>query len=204
MTSVALIGLVRIELPDRTLRFCSGGFIEFEGEVYRARDAVYGALGSVRAISEGIGDEIPALVIEILPSDTSISIAGLSVGAIQQSSVKLWIAEYNPETGLIVGTPDTRFIGFVDQPQVTFSRGQFTIQITAVPQLELLFFKDTGNGLSTAFHKSLYPGELGHDNASGMTIAVSWGVASPPRGGTSFAGGGFLGGTINNIFQAQN
>lgn len=195
MNTVSLVGLVRIELPDRTLRFSSGGFIQFDGETYEATDPVYGTIGSVRALSEGIGDTIPALVIDILPAQTSLSVNGLSVGAIQQSSVKLWVAEYNQETGVIIGTPELRFIGAVDQPQVTFALGQFTIQITCVPELELLFFRDDGNGLSTTFHKSIYgPGELGHDNATGLSRPIYWGVQSPPRTGVVFGGSGGGGG----------
>lgn len=125
------------------------------------------------------------------------AVSALSSGAIQKSRVRLWLAEYDTTTGEVVGTPELRFIGFVDQPQASFAFRQLTLQITAVPELEAMFFKDTGNGLSISFHKALYPGELGHDNASGLSIPIAWGVESPPRGSVYFGGGG--GGFGNNF-----
>jgi hypothetical protein len=200
---VGLTGLLKIELPDHTVLLTDGGVTEWNGDTYSAYDEVLGSLAAVDTISEGVGQEIPALELQFA-APGPVSVAALSSGAIQQSTVRLWIAEFDVDTGEVVGTPELRFIGFVDQPQVAFAYRQFTVTITAVPQLELLFFRDTGNGLSSTFHKSLYPGELGHDNASGLSVPVAWGAQSPPRGGTVFGGGGsFFGSNVLNGFQVN-
>lgn len=187
MTGVT--GLLKIELPDGDVLLSDGGVTEFGGDIYSPVDPVLGSLASIDTIAEGTGDELPALELTFAPPGVTATTA-LSNGAIQRSRVRLWIAEYDTDTGEVTGTPELRFIGFVDQPQVAFAFRQFSVTITCVPDLELLFAKDTGNGLSSTFHKALYPGELGHDNASGLSIPVAWGVSSPPRGGTTFSGSG--------------
>lgn len=189
---VGLTGLLKIELPDHTVTLSDGGVTEWGGDTYTAQDSVLGSLASIATIAEGIGQEIPALDLEFAPPGVT-AVTALSNGAIQQSEVRLWVAEFNIDTGAVVGTPELRFIGFVDQPQVSFAFRQFTVRITAVPHLEAMFFRDTGNGLSPTFHKALYAGELGHDNATGLTIPRAWGVQAPPRG--SGGGGGGSGGT---------
>lgn len=196
---VGITGLLNIELPGHTARLTDGGTTVFGSEIYTAYDNVLGSLAAVDTIAEGIGDEIPALDLTFAPP-SSEAVSALSSGAIQRSRVRLWLAEYDTATGEIVGTPDLRFIGFVDQPQISFAYGQLALQITAVPELEAMFYKDTGNGLSISFHKMMYPGELGHDNASGLSLPVAWGVESPARGAVYFAGGfGGAGGSFDGI-----
>lgn len=184
-----ITGLLKIELPDHTVLLSDGGVTEYDGDTYIAEDSLLGSLASIDTISEGIGQEIPALELGFAPP-SNVAVTALSNGAIQQSTVRLWIAEFDIDTGAVVGTPELRFIGFVDQPQVSYSLGQFGVTITAVPQLEALFFKDDGNGLSSSFHKSLYAGETGHDNATGLQVSVAWGANSPRSGGGSGGGGG--------------
>lgn len=193
---VGITGLLKIELPGHTVLLSDGGTTVFDGETYSSYDEVVGSLAALDTIAEGIGDEIPALDLTFAPPSVA-AVSALSSGAIQKSRVRLWLAEYDTTTGEVVGTPELRFIGFVDQPQISFAYRQLTLQITAVPELEAMFFKDTGNGLSISFHKALYPGELGHDNASGLSIPIAWGVESPPRGSVYFGGGG--GGFGNNF-----
>lgn len=183
-----ITGLLKIELPDHTVLLTDGGVTEYNGDTYSASDSLLGSLASIDTISEGVGQEIPALELGFAPP-SNVAVTALSSGAIQQSVVRLWVAEYDTVTGEVVGTPELRFIGFVDQPQVSYSFGQFGVTITAVPQLEALFFKDTGNGLSSSFHKALYSGETGHDNATGLQISVAWGANSPPSGNGSNSGG---------------
>ena len=196
--SNGITGLLKIELPDGDVLLSDGGVTVFGGDTYTTQDATLGSLASISTIAEGIGQEIPAVDFEFAPT-SNVAVTALSSGAIQQSTVKLWVAEYDVDTGEVSGTPELRFIGFVDQPRTGFAFNQFTVGITAVPQLEAMFYKDTGNGLSSTFHKALYAGELGHDNASGLSIPVAWGVTAPPRGGTVFGGSyGGGGGAFGN------
>lgn len=182
-----IVGLLKIELPAHTANICTGGFIVFGADTFQSRDSVLGTLAAVESMAEGIGDEIPALDLTFNPPN-AMAITTLSNGAIQKSGVRFWIAEYDSATGLIVDIPDLRFIGFIDQPIIRWGVREFEIALSAVSQAEWFFERDTGNSLSASFHKSLYPGETGHDNATGLGISTAWGVAGP-SGGTSFAFG---------------
>lgn len=189
---VGITGLLKIELPDHTVLLNDGGITSFGGDSYSPDDSLLGQIDSIDSLSEGIGQEIPALNMTFAPPSL-IAVTALSIGAIQQSRVSLWIADYDPESGAVVGTPELRFVGFVDQPKVQASFRQFNVSITAAPEMEVMFYKDAGNGLSSTFHKSIYPGETGHDNATGLAVSVAWGVKGPPSS-SQFVGGGGGGG----------
>jgi hypothetical protein len=55
---------------------------------------------------------------------------------------------------------------------------------------EKLFERNIGNSMNSSWHKYVNPGELGQDNATGLTGSVAWGVESAPGGGTTRGGGG--------------
>jgi hypothetical protein len=195
-----LTALLKIELPAHTAYLSDGGVTVFAGDTYRPEDDVLGALAAIEIMSEGTGQQIPALDIGFAAPGVG-AIAALSNGAIQQSRVRLWIAEYDTETGGVVGTPDLRFIGIIDQPQISAAFRELTISISVVPEMEFLFSRPDGNELSASFHKALYAGETGHDNATGLGIATAWGVASPPRANTGTRFGGSSGGRGSGMVQ---
>lgn len=199
METVSLTGLLKIELPTATVRLCDGGFFTWAGETYRGRDPLYGVITSVEGLEEGVGDEIPALDLEFAPPGT-VAPGGLSQPGFQQSRVRLWVADYDPETGLIVGDPEPEYDGMLDQTTLRVGRQERALATSIVPTAERLFQRNIGNSLSSAHHKKLWPGELGHDNATGLKVSAAWGVASPPRAGAS-AGvlGNFGRGEFSNV-----
>lgn len=195
---VSITGLLKIEFPSRTVRLCDGGFFTFASELYQSSDAVFGNIASLEPLTEGVGDEVPALELTLQPPG-STSAADLSQPSFQQSRARFWIAEYNPATGLIIGTPELAFDGQVDQTSIRVGRGERALAMTIVSTAERLFERNIGNTLSPNFHKSVWPGELGHDNAIGLKVPIAWGVASPVR--ASGAGGGFGSGVLNNVLS---
>lgn len=178
MQSIGLIGLVKLELPDGDARICDGGVIEFDSEIYREADPVWGAIGAVEPLSEGIGDEVPALQLVLLPPGVSQP-ADIHQPGMQASRVRFWIGEYDVATGLLDGTPDLMFDGQVDQCTLEIDRDERRVKMSVVSTAERLFERNIGNSLSSVFHKSIWPGELGHDNATGVGKPVAWGAASP-------------------------
>jgi hypothetical protein len=193
MQTLALIGLLKIELPDATVRLCDGGFIEFDGETYRSTDPVFGGIASLQSLTEGVGEEIPALELTLNPSGDSAA-ADLSQPGFQKSAVRLWVGEYDVDAGTLTGTPDLLFFGQIDQTILRIGRSARDLAMTIVSTLERLFMRNEGNTLSPTFHKSVWPGELGHDNATGLTINDAWGVESSANaysgaGGSDFGGG---------------
>ena len=180
MSEVALTGLVQIDLPERTLRYCDGGFFEFEGETFRSSDPVFGTIGSVAAMSEGVGDTVPALQMTLLPASDATA-AELSRPGHQTARVRFWIAEFDVETG-VISTADVQFDGQVDQTELSVGKGTKTLDVAVVSLAERLFEGNIGNTLNPAWHKSIWPGETGHDNATGLSRPVAWGVERPSTG----------------------
>ena len=203
MERIGLIALLKIELPEHTVLLCDGGFITWNGETYKSADPVFGSIASVEGMSEGQGDEIPALDMTLLPPGVTAP-SELSKPGYQRSRVRFWIAEYDVDTGQVVGDPDMMFDGQIDQTTLRVGQSR-QLDMAVVSNAERLFELDIGNTLSPAFHKSIWPGEQGHDNATGLTIPVAWGVEGPQRSyrGSSYGGGGG-GGVASDMQRMRN
>lgn len=182
MNQIALTGLVKIELPGRTLRFCDGGFFTYESETYRSRDAVFGTIGALQTMSESVGDVVPAITLTILPPSVTAP-AEISQPGNQTSPVKFIIGEFDPETN-VISTGDIEFYGQIDQTVLNRSATRYDLSVVVVSLAERLFERNIGNTMNPTWHKSVWPGELGQDNATGLTTPVAWGVEAAPGGGT--------------------
>lgn len=178
MKRVGLIGLCKIELPGSygAVLLCDGGFIVFNAETYKSKDAVFGTIGSIEAMQEGVGNEVPALEMTLLPPGDSTP-GDLSQPGFQTSRVRFWIGEYDVDTGELDGAPDVIFDGQLDRTMLTVGASR-ELAVSVVSLAERLFELNIGNSLNSAWHKSVWPGELGHDNATGLSIPVAWGVES--------------------------
>lgn len=184
MQQVSLIGLMKLELPDFNVLLCDGGFIEYDSEQYRDNDAVFGTIGTLEALSEGVGDEVPALEVTFLPPGTSEP-GDLSQPGFQQSRARFWIGEYDWATGALTGDPDLMFDGQLDRTQLTVG-AERSLAVSVVSLAERLFELNIGNSLNPSFHKSVWPGELGHDNATGLSVPIAWGAERPAGSGGTY------------------
>jgi hypothetical protein len=194
------MALLRIDLPDATVRLCDAGFVVFDGETYAAQDDTFGTIGGVQPLTEGIGEEVPALELTLLPPAGSAP-SQLSKPGYQRSTVRAWIGEYSQEAGQLIGAPDLLFHGQIDQTSLRVGRSTRELSITVVSTAERLFMLNEGNSLSPRWHKSVWPGELGHDNAIGLTVPVAWGVETRPGASAVGSGSGFSGFTRQNPAQ---
>lgn len=184
MNRVDLTGLLLIELPDYTVRLCDGGFIVFGGQTFRSFDPLFGTVRSVEPLDEGAGDSVPALDLVMLPPEES-SPAELSQPGFQQSRVRMWIGAYNPEAGTLLGTPELLFDGQIDQTRLIVGHGQRELTMSIVSTAERLFERNIGNSLNPTWHKSVWPGEEGHSNATGLGVPVAWGVENGSANGST-------------------
>lgn len=190
MDIATLAGLVKIELPEATLRICDGAFVKWDAETFEASDPDFGTIGSMEPVEEGVGDEIPALRMTFLPNSTA-SAAALSQPEYQGCRVRMWIAEVDIDTNQVVGDPSLEFDGQADSTDLIIGKGTRELEMDVVSAAERLFVINEGNTLSPRFHKLLYPGELGQDNAIGVGVGVAWGTALPAQSyGTGFSGSG--------------
>lgn len=200
MKRVGLAGTVKIELPDRTIRYCDGGFIEVGGEFYFGRDAVYGSIGALKTMKEGVGTVVPALTMILLPPDTTAPV-DISKPGNQTARVTFSIAEYDADSGL-VSTSDVFFSGQIDQTNLTDGENTYELAVSVVSLAERLFERNIGNTMNPTWHKTIHPGERGQDNATGLGGPLAWGTEKPVSGlGGS---GGNRGGTLGPGFGATD
>lgn len=194
---IMMVGLAKIALPTQDILLCDGGFIDFGGDRYTSADPDFGSIQSVDALEERVGDEAPGGRLTFLPVSTAAA-ATLSQPSFQGASMRFWIGRVNEATGELDGTPELVFDGELDTTTLRVGRGSRALDMEFVSVAERLFNINEGNVLSPRFHKSVWAGELGLDNAHGVGTTVAWGAEAPPRtGGTAFvgsSGGGSIGG----------
>jgi hypothetical protein len=185
---ITLAGLCEIVLPARTVRLCDGGFVVWSANTYSSEDSEFGTIESIDAVSESVGDEAPMGKMTMLPPE-SVDAVDLFQPDAQGSSMRFWLAEIDPATGTVVGTPELLFSGFLDTISLRVGRGKRALEIEFISEAERLFHIKEGNVLSSRFHQLAWPGELGFDHATGVPSLVPWGVPGPGRGTTTWTSG---------------
>lgn len=194
-----LTWLLRLDLPSGGVFLSDGGVTTWGGNTYAPTHPVLGGFSQISEVTEGFGPELPEQEIIFAPPSNE-ALTPLQEGAFRRSAMRLWLAEYDTLTGAVVGTPDLRFAGRMDRIRQQFAFQQLRIIVSVVPETEVLLFTDDGNGLSSEFHKAIYPGETGHDQATGLVVTVAWGVKGAGRGG--FSGSGTFGEALGDIVDA--
>ncbi len=199
MRTISLTTLVKIELPTRTIRYCEGGFFRWDGELFRSRDDVFGIVSSASELSEGVGEEVSVFELAFSPPGTTPP-AQLSQPGYQTSVAQFFVGEYDIETGALIGPPKEEFIGELDQSAIEFGSDSRTVEMMIVAESARLMERNIGNSLNASWHRSIWPGEAGHDQATGLGRQLAWGVESSSSGG----GGGFGGFGLDPSRRQQN
>lgn len=178
---IILAGFLLWNTPAGDVRLVDGGTLAFNGEQYRASHPVFGAISDFQPINEGVGDEAPAGTLTFSPApDADPSV--INSPDLQGSRIRMWIGEIDGDTGTLTGPPDLMFDSVVDVTRLKLGRGSRQLEVDIVSRAERLFLVNEGNVLSGEFHRSIYAGERGLDNAVAVSTTVAWGVTSQPRG----------------------
>lgn len=189
-----IAGLLEIEFPGYTLRLCDGsGEIDNAGTRFRGYDDRFGTVAATGPVESGEGDQAPSLDLVFLPPSTTAA-ADLAAPGMQFSRVRCWLAAVNPATGTVIGAAERFFFGLVDTVEIAVDRGSREVNVQCVSAFERFFADDEGQRLADAYHQSIWPGELGLSNVTGITKNVPWGVEGPPRfTGLASGSGGLIG-----------
>lgn len=190
---LTLVALLQIDFPAATVRLCDGGFVDFLGNRFESSHSIFGTVGGVGAVDEAMGDEAAGGSFVLLPNPAA-ALGDKFNANFQNSRVQMWLGELQSDGVTVDPTAEKLFDGFVDYPVWRPATGQ--LELFYVSYGEKLFFRNEGNVLAGPYHKSIWAGELGLDNATDATISVPWGIEASPRGtlGGSGSGGGFGGG----------
>ncbi len=180
-TRIGISGLMELELVAGTLRLCDGGLLNWPAEgMFTSFDTTYGTLGGVDASGDGIGDSAAGgrLTLNVPSIAAAVDLAQPEM---QGKALRFWLAEVDLSTGLLVGTPEKMFEGMVDTVSMSLGKNQRDGWIDYMDAGERLFSVREGHALTTRFHQTAWPGELGFDFCTGVGIAVPWGVPDPGR-----------------------
>tara|TARA_R110000787_G_scaffold94640_5_gene197462 strand:+ start:738 stop:1361 length:624 start_codon:yes stop_codon:yes gene_type:complete len=183
---IAVVNLMKMELPTGDVCLTDGGMMVWGGDSYLPGHATFGTLVGAEALTEGVGDSLPGVTISFYP-DALAAPSDLSQPGFQGSSVRFWQADYSVDLGTVIGSPDLIFDGLIDATRLRIGRETRELQIDLISAAERLLLRNEGNSMSPVFHKSVWPGELGHDNATGLQIPVAWGVDAPARSSSATA-----------------
>jgi hypothetical protein len=189
---IHLIGFCKIELPTRTLRLCDGGFCYFGGEKYTSEDAVFGSIAAVDEFEAALGDAAEDAKMVFAPKADALA-SEISSPTFQNSRARFWMGTIGAD-GKTVTTAEQLMDALVDFTTLRLKQSGRELEMSFIGRPEKLFLRQEGNSLNPRFHKSVWPGEKGLDNATGARITVAWGVGAA-RGVSSGGGsGGGVGG----------
>ncbi len=189
--TITLIGLVKIELPSTTIRLCDGGFCYFGGEKYTSEDTLFGSIAGVDEFEAMLGDTAEDATLLFNTTETAEP-AEISSASFQNSRARFWMGKLDWDGKTVVNATQL-MDGLVDYTTLRLKENSRTVEMTFIGRAEKLFLRQEGNTLDPRFHKSVWPGEKGLDNATGARVTVAWGVGSA-RGIASVPGAG-AGGT---------
>lgn len=163
------------------------------GAAFVGRDATFGVLAAIDPPEDGTGDQAPAMNITLHPPSTAAA-AALAAPNMQGSRVRLWLGAIDRAAGGVVADPYLLFDGELDQPILSVDRGERELEYECVSGMERLFDTDEGMRLADSFHQSVWPGETGLANVTGIVKTIIWGPGDRPSsityGGEGFSGGG--------------
>lgn len=192
----------KADLPGYTLRLLeASGQVAFSEGTFTGFDGRFGKLGGIEALTDGVGDQAPALSITFIPADGAAA-ADLSSPAFQGSRIRLWLGAL--VGGAVVADPYLIFDGTLDVPELMIDEGTREVSFTCTSSFERLFRAEEGNRLSDAHHKEVWPGETGLSAVTGIVKQVLWGPGDKIGASVNSAGGGTFVGEIANLIMATH
>ena len=178
-----IFGAIRMDLPGRTVRLLVGsGIVKFsvDGvlETFTGQDEVIGVFSAIDTLTDGLGDEAPALSLTFIPA-TDAAAAQLAAVEMQGSPVWLWLGAIDELSGTVIGDPLLLFNGLLDVATLKVGTTGRTVDYEVSSIFEDFFLSDDGARLSDTFHQYLWPGELGCAFVTYVAQQIYWGTSSP-------------------------
>ncbi len=185
-----LAPLIEVALPGYTLRHLVGsGEVMWGAKKFVGMDPKFGVLAAAGTLKDGVGDEAPDWDLTFIPPSEA-SAAELTAASAQGGDVSGWLAVVDRATGQILPEPIQLFAGDLDVARLRVGKGTRSVEWRCSSALEPFHDQEVGAKLSDAWHRNIWPGELGLSNMTGIEKTSYWGVASPPptviyQGGTT-------------------
>lgn len=175
-----LAPLIEVSLPGYTLRQLVGsGEVAWGSKVFVGTDPKFGVLAAAGTLKDGIGDDAPDWDLTFIPPNES-SAADLTSSSAQGGAVSGWLAVVDRLSGQILPEPIQLFAGELGVARLRVGKGTRSVEWRCSSALEPFHDQEIGARLSDAFHKMVWPGEMGLANMTGIDRTSYWGVEKPP------------------------
>jgi hypothetical protein len=198
------------QLPSGTHRLMLGSSEAVWGaNTFVGYDPNFGHVDSGEDVRESADGTAPNTSVTIVPS-ASATRSAIGGPVVQLSPLKMWLAVLTLDgSNKIIAVPDPEpvFDGFIDQSTITLAKGRDEVDYSIISAFDYFFEDSEGQRLNGGFHQSVFAGELGLDNVSGVTKHLYWGATPPPgtRGGNGGSihgpGSGDGGQTITRVLR---
>ncbi|MFZ3485280.1 hypothetical protein [Sphingomonas sp. 3-13AW] len=170
-----LYGSVEINLPGHDLLLVDGAAeLMIGNRKFVGRDPVYGALDTIKGLTDSVGEKAPVVSLGLIPSSAT-ALAALVDPAVQGSPVTISIGCVDMVTGLAVPHAYVLFAGELDVPTITWDARDRRLEYRIGSVAERLFAVEEALRLCLAWHQSVWPGELGLEFVSEVETYVPWG-----------------------------
>ena len=168
--------LISVKIDDTTtIRWTDGGFVFWGGDLYEARTA-FGVVSEIGEISDGIDGEASSSSLTVFPAGDD-AFSALIDPAAQGAVVTMSLGAVDFQTGLVIGAPDLLMRCELDVARLT-GTGDALILDCITEEARMLEVNDERR-LTDSFHRSVWPGELGYANVTGLDTKVYWRANDP-------------------------
>jgi hypothetical protein len=188
----SVTGFFEIDLPSGTRRMLIGsGEVAWGANTFTGYDSTFGSIVGGDSVAEDASGQAPNMSITVQVASTATK-SDIAASAVQLTPVKIWLAAIQLDGSnhlAAVADPELLFDGFIDQATSNIDKNKDEIDYTLVSGFDYFFEDSEGQRLSDAFHESVWPGEKGVSNVTGVTKKVYWGTLGPNSLG-GYNGGG--------------
>ena len=185
--------LVELALPSGTVRLTDAGEVAYGGHVYRGDHPTMGALDSVSGLRDGAASTTTRVDLVVLPRSDQAA-ADLTDPLAQGARVRVWFGAVSPATGALIGEPELKFDGELDQAGFTVG-ALWSITLKCGTQAERQLEPNEDWRLNHPFHSGVWANETGLIYVTNVAKKIYWRMESP-NGSIIFGSGSRSGGTI--------
>lgn len=171
--------LLTLHLPDdRVVRLTDGGFVVWGDEVWTARDSLFGTVGALPEIEDGVTGGAARWDVTLLPEDAE-AIAILSAPAAQGSLVTLHLASVTRATGLMAGEPDLLMRARLDIARLAVGANDRSVILECQTEAEMQLAPRNEQRLTDGFLKQAFPGARGLEYLTELGRPIYWRKDAP-------------------------
>lgn len=168
--------LVSVEIDEETtVRWTDGGFVFWGDDLYEAKTD-FGVISEISELSDGVDGEASSASLTVLPADDE-AFGVLIDPATQGATVNISLGAVDFQTGALIGEPDLLLRCEVDVARLTRT-GEALILDCITEEARMLEVNDERR-LTDSFHQSVWPGELGYANVTGLDTKIYWRANDP-------------------------